>query len=177
LRNLKDPVSVQLVTAGSVRMQGGNVQNIIIPPDKVSPEGVFTQIRTLTGTADGIYNVLATVTPARARDECKCECKANKPAITQKMKRDRDGGVSTYTFAPGFTYKCTGSNCTGEITYAWSVSDRSTATYSVTKQGSELVVDVTGEGTLVITVTATVKCSPGGAACEASGTETFKVKK
>ena len=182
LQGLKSPVPIQLVTTGSANMKGGNAMNIQIAPNQVNANGMFNQKFSLTGTQAGGFNVLASVLPPRTdgdQAQCECKCEAQRSPITQALKRSNKDGGTAYTFAPNFTYKCTGSQCTAEITYTWSIGAGSTATYTIregTDKKDQLVVDVTGSGTLEISVTATVKCSPGGT-CSASGSKTFTVTK
>ena len=61
LQGLSTPVAVQIVTTGSVNMQGGNTQTLGITPGNVGAPGVFIQTYDLTAIQAGGFSVIATV--------------------------------------------------------------------------------------------------------------------
>lgn len=61
LDGIKSPVSVQMITTGSVNTQGGNTQTIRIKPKQVGSNGTYSQTFGLTGITNGSFSVTATV--------------------------------------------------------------------------------------------------------------------
>jgi hypothetical protein len=57
LDGISSPVLLRLVTAGTVKMEGGNEQTRIILPAQVEQDGTFTMRRTITADAAGGFNV------------------------------------------------------------------------------------------------------------------------
>jgi hypothetical protein len=178
LQGITGSIPLQIVTTGSVNMQGGNTQNIQIQPAQVMTGGNFTQTFGLTGTQAGGFNVIATVlvgNPTVSDNKCQCKCSFAKPPIISASKR-----VAEYSYTPNINTGCTGNNCTVQsISYVWSEGAGTTAKYAVhlgTDKTRKIVLDVTASGKLVLTVTVTVTCSDG-TTCTATGTETFEVKK
>jgi hypothetical protein len=184
LKGITAPVPLELVTTGTVKMDGGNNQNIQIDPRQVQNDGKFSQTFGLTGVQAGTFSVTGTVVtggPVAGGDQCQCICEFADPPIvpSTKGKEKRSGH---YSYQPNMKNAgCTGSKCTVKgKTYSWSVGAGSTATYTVAaggdKTSQELSVDVTAAGTLELTVTVTVKCSDG-TTCTATSSKTFDVDK
>jgi hypothetical protein len=65
LEGLTQNVPMDLVTTGSVNMQGGNTQQITIKPNQVQMDGSASLTRTMTGITPGSFNVTATVIVSR----------------------------------------------------------------------------------------------------------------
>ncbi len=146
-------------------------------------DGVAKFNEKLTGISAGAFTVTGTVTnanPVAGNDKCKCNCEFAKPPITSDTTRGADGSGTENTFSANMKRAdCTGSKCSVRgISHSWSVGATSTATFKVregTENKEKLVVDVTKDGTLVITVTVTVECSDG-TKCSDTATYTVKVK-
>lgn len=180
LEGITSSIPLQVVTTGSVNMQGGNTQNITIAPSQVGAGGTYTQSFGLTGIQAGGFNVTATVLadPQQEQAKCKCTCELNAPPILPGRT-----GKGSYE-ASVKTAKCEGKredNCkVSSTTYSWSVvAADSTAEYKVkegTKASSRFEVEITKSGTLTVSVTVTVTCSDGST-CSATGSKTFDVKK
>lgn len=61
LEGLTQSIALLLVTQGVVQMDGGNTQFFPIPQSGVTPAGVFTMTRTLTGQQSGGFSMTATI--------------------------------------------------------------------------------------------------------------------
>ncbi len=61
LEGIKQSIPLLLITQGVVQMDGGNSQFIPIPQASVTPAGIFTMTRTLTGQQSGGFSVTATI--------------------------------------------------------------------------------------------------------------------
>lgn len=61
LEGIKQSIPLLLITQGVVQMDGGNSQFIPLPPSSVTPAGIFTITRTLTGQQSGGFSVTATI--------------------------------------------------------------------------------------------------------------------
>ena len=182
LKGITVPVPLQLVTTGPVETQGGNTQNLQIKPNQVQTNGEFSRSFELTGVSAGNFKVTGTVItggPTTGDNKCNCVCEFATPPIVPSGSGNASR-TGHYSWKPSMAKSgCTGSHCTVKSTeYAWSIGSGSTATYTVVggKSGQELTVDVTGDGTLELTVTVTVTCSDG-TTCKATGSKTFDVKK
>lgn len=182
LEGIKTIVPLEIVTNGTVNMQGGNIQNIRIEPGQVSSNGTYTKSLGLTGTSAGNFNVTGTVlvgNPATGENGCKCVCEfADPPIVTAGNGRKK--GVAWYSFEPNMkNTACNGNQCTvNRIEYSWSVGAGSTATYTVRgndKASKTLTVDITKTGTVELSVTVMVVCSDGSK-CSATGAKTFTLK-
>jgi hypothetical protein len=57
LDGISSPVLLRLVTAGTVKMEGGNEQTRVILPAQVEQDGTFAMRRTITAEAAGGFNV------------------------------------------------------------------------------------------------------------------------
>lgn len=184
LEGITGNIPVTIVTTGTVNMQGGNMQNILITPSQVGSTGAYTQKFGLTALQAGGFSVVATVLadPQQEQARCKCTCELNDPPIIGAGRDKIKGGGTTYSYKASIkTAKCEGENCTvSTTTYSWSVvAADSTATYTVqdaSKTSDKFKVDVTASGTLTVTVTVTVTCSDGSK-CSDTKTKTFDVKK
>ncbi len=61
LAGIRTNVPLWLVKAGTVVMEGGNFQHLLIKPSEVRADGTYQTTRTLTGIAAGSFGVVATV--------------------------------------------------------------------------------------------------------------------
>jgi hypothetical protein len=61
LEGIAQSLALLLITQGVVQMDGGNSQFIPIPQSGVTPAGVFTMTRALTGQQSGGFSVTATI--------------------------------------------------------------------------------------------------------------------
>lgn len=61
LEGIKTPIPLQLDARGVITMDGGNFQNVLIPPTGLQPGGRFVMTRTITGQQAGAFSVVATV--------------------------------------------------------------------------------------------------------------------
>ncbi len=182
LEGITNAVPLEIVTTGTVNMQGGNIQNIRIEPAQVSTTGTFTKSMGLTGTSAGGFNVTGTVLvagPAAANDGCKCVCEFADPPIVSSGK-GRKKGVAWYSFEPNTkNTACNGNQCSvSRIEYSWSIGAGSTASYTVRgndKASKAITLEITKTGTVELIVTVTVVCSDGSK-CSATGAKTFTLK-
>jgi hypothetical protein len=182
LSGIEENVPLYIMTTGSVSMEGGNNQHIEISKQMINVAGEFVRSIDITGIMPGVFNVVATIVagnPPVAQDsKCKCKCEFAKTPIVSAGTRQIEGGTQ-YSFAPNMKVAdCTGNRCSvSKIDYSWSIAAASTATYSVVggKASKELTVDVTGKGTLELTVTVKVTCSDG-TTCTATASKTITVK-
>ena len=181
LQGIQSNVPLKLVTSGSANMSGGNTQSIEIRPTDVGSAGSFTRNFDLTGVKTGGFTITGTVLIGQpvAAGSCKCVCELGKTPIVTAGKSKLDGGGMQHGFKANVAKAaCNGSKCSIEKTeYAWSIGAGSTATYTIAgakKDGETLKLDVTGAGTVVLTVTVTITCSDG-TKCSATGTLTFTV--
>jgi hypothetical protein len=174
-------VPLLLATMGTASMSGGNAQTIEIRPMDVNSSGHYNRTFELTGTQTGGFTVIATIlsdNPA-AGGSCKCVCELAKTPIVTAGTSKIDGGGMQHVFKANVAKAaCNGDKCSVEKTeYSWSIGGASTATYTVAgarQNGEALKLDVTGAGTVVLTVTVTITCSDRST-CSATGTKTFRV--
>lgn len=61
LDGIKRDIPLQLVTTGTVTMQGGNTQSLQIFPNQIQPNGNYSQNFEITGIQAGVFGVTATV--------------------------------------------------------------------------------------------------------------------
>jgi hypothetical protein len=183
LQGITTSVPLNLDCTGAVKMQGGNRQNIEIQPGQVQSDGSFSRAFGLTATQTGGFNVTGTVLgpgqPVK-KGNCECKCEFATPPIVTAGKREAEGGGTENGFEPNVNISCNGNRCEVQsVEYVWTVGAGSTATYTVhkgTDKLKKLVVDVTKDGALELTVKVTVTCSDG-TTCSKTGSKTFAVKK
>lgn len=181
LEGIQSNVPLQLVTTGSANMSGGNMQTLEIRPMDLTSAGNFIRTFDLTGAQTGGFTVTGTIIVGDpvAGGSCKCVCELAKTPIVTAGKSKIDGGGMQHAFKANVAKAaCNGNKCSIDKTeYLWSIGAASTAIYTVTgakKDGETLKLDVTGAGTVVLTVTVTITCSDG-TKCSASGSQTFTV--
>ena len=61
LEGIKEDVPLQLDSKGVITMDGGNFQNLRIKPPEITPAGIYTTDRMITGVQAGGFTVTATV--------------------------------------------------------------------------------------------------------------------
>lgn len=184
LQGITGPVPFQMVTTGTVNMQGGNTQDFQIQPDQVQPNGSYSQDFELTGIQLGGFNVTATLKdkgdpPPDKEKGCVCICTFAKTNMVLTGTRDAARGGTEYSFEPKVDIACTaGKSCkVKSVSYQWGVNTPSTAKYMLhpeTVKTKKLVVDVTGSGTLYLWVAVVGTCNDDGTG-KARGYGTFNV--
>lgn len=155
-----------------------NVMMTRLRPDK---RGIAVFLEKLRGLMAGMFTVTGTIStnPTADSGKCKCVCELAKTPIVTTGTSKIDGGGMQHAFEANVAKAaCNGNKCSIDKTeYSWSIGATSTATYTVTgakKDGKTLKLDVTGAGTVVLTVTVTITCSEG-TKCSATGSKTFTV--
>ncbi len=86
LEGIKQTIPLLLITQGVVQMDGGNSQFIPIPASGVTPAGIFTMTRTLTGQQSGGFSVTATIV-VKPLETC--------------LQDDKNGGTFLFNSAAG----------------------------------------------------------------------------
>ncbi len=90
LQGIRKPVSIQVITTGTVNMGGGNTQILPIQPEKVLPGGEFIATRTLTASAAGGFSVVANVLPT---PESVADCPLTGEIVRIETKPDGGNGL------------------------------------------------------------------------------------
>ena len=118
---------------------------------------------------------------SQAQCTCVCEFPRSKQLVLEGKQAASTG--TQYAFRPNFFRNCTGTSfCTlANVRYEWTISDASTAAFSVDGgvNSPQLVVVVTRPGKLEITCNITVTCGDLEHAtltnCGSAGARSFRV--